>query len=777
MEILDIKNDLARVLYSPLNDKKLMLSDFLVIQDANEIIFAQIINIETSRYEDCNIAVLKFILTYNPKTNNVMTYNGYVPSKSSELKYLNPVDIVKHIRKGEKVINWGNLLNTRVDLKTDLNILNENFFIECDNKRSTQIINNNIIETLNELNEKVVVVDFENRFKNKCAKNIKVGEDIKIPFNVDAFDYIIQNDIGLGAYENRIVVEGILLELQSYVKTLESKFLPFKTLEKVIEDEFCKTKLPEMGLFRNKLIKYSRQNIFAQYDSEITILNNYIEDNNVTIINTYHIDESWKKLVLNSIVESITTPCYFIVILDDINSNKKTLEKIYANQNIKPILSTSYLYKENFYIKTSSANGVLFKQQERSRDFATYSSFIHKLGLNEYIIQGEATYDIPFILKLKKFDFERERMIDEQIKADVDSIMQRGSLSYFSNDSIQNYKPLEKKEFDMKSFDEKNIYDENQNSFLDMTVEEAINKSNMMDAEVDEEEIQNNISQKEEVKKENIIENVDTIVSGQKLDNNVSNQVENIEQTHDLNELTNSNDDIDENNVDIIVEDEENNELIDSSMLNLLDVLEVDESIPQETEDEEEIAKYEDVENIEENFNDEIVQDEDEQIEVNEEKINVETQDIQDESNDGDFNLEQLENEDEDEDDNDDDGGGDETYIQSEIENVNIEEESKDSKEEKIEEIQESQKTQEELPYSQNDNIPIVNTDDLNEEDKKDYTKFREGDKIYSKKYGTGTIEKILSCNDKYLFSIQFEEQGRKLLNPQLAVVELVERA
>ena len=75
-----------------------------------------------------------------------------------------------------------------------------------------------------------------------------------------------------------IVVEGILLELQSYVKTLENKFLPFKTLEKVIEDEFCKTKLPEMGLFRNKLIKYSRQNLFAQYEAQISIINKYIDE-------------------------------------------------------------------------------------------------------------------------------------------------------------------------------------------------------------------------------------------------------------------------------------------------------------------------------------------------------------------------------------------------------------------------------------------------------------------------------------------------------------------
>ncbi|OLA94525.1 MAG: hypothetical protein BHW64_03275 [Candidatus Melainabacteria bacterium LEY3_CP_29_8] len=602
MEILDIKNDLARILYSPLNDKKLMLSDFLVVQDANEIIFAQIINIETSRYEDCNIAVLKFVLTYNPKTNSVMTYNGYVPSKSSELKYLNPVDIVKHIRKEEKVINWGNLLNTKVDLKTDLNILNDNFYIECDNKRSTQIINNNIIETLNELNEKVVVVDFESRFKNKCAKSIKLGEELKIPFNEDAFDYIIQNDIGLGAYENRIVVEGILLELQSYVKTLENRFLPFKTLEKVIEDEFCKTKLPEMGLFRNKLIKYSRQNLFAQYDSEISIINKYIEENNVTIVNTYRVDDNWKKLVLNSIVESIDTECYFVVILDDMNSNKKTLEKIYQNKNIKPILSTSYLYKENFYIKTSSSNGILFKQQQRSKDFATYSSFIHKLGLNEYIINGEATYDIPFILKLKKFDFERERMIDEQIKADVDSIMQRGSLTYFSNENYQNYKPLEKSSFDMKSFDERNIFEQNSNSIMDMTIEEAMNNAASQDIQMEPET--QNLIKNEEIQKIKHDEKSDvqatTLEENHKIEENEhKNENETFIENNNISledEIVEENDFLIDND-DYQNEDEEN-DIIDSNMLNLLDVLEVNDNIPEETT----ISNEEDIEQEEKIF-------------------------------------------------------------------------------------------------------------------------------------------------------------------------------
>ena len=727
MEILDIKNDLARILYSPLNDKKLMLSDFLVVQDTNEIIFAQIINIETSRYEDCNIAVLKFVLNYNPKTNSVMTYNGYVPSKSSQLKYLNPVDIVKHIRKKEKVINWGNLLNTKVDLKTDLKILNNNFYIECDNKRSTQIINSNIIETLNELNEKVVVIDFESRFKNKCAKNIKLGEDIKIPFNEDAFDYIIQNDIGLGAYENRIIVEGILLELQSYARTLENKFLPFKTLEKVIEDEFAKTKLPEMGLFRNKLIKYSRQNLFAQYESQISIINKYIEENNVTIINTYHVDDSWKKLVLNSIIDSINTDCYFVVILDDINSNKKTLEKIYQNKYIKPILSTNYLYKENFYIKTSSSNGILFKQQQRSKDFATYSSFMHKLGLNEYIIGGEETYDIPFILKLKKFDFERERLIDEQIKADVDTIMQRGSLAYFSNENYQNFKPLETSKFDMENFDEKNINVSNdeKESFMNMTIEEVINNNTQNEKnEIDlgKENFQTN---KEEIidpniqnsvnENQNIIENTayiepsnnkDIVTSSVGIDNtsNLNIDIENNNNILDEPNVSNENNEFEQNN---------ENDILDSNMLNLLDVLDVNNNIPEEN-NLDNINDLNDISDINEN------------IEVhNQENIIIEN-----------------ENQDEEKD-----------IITSEIES-NIDEE---------------------LPYSKNDDIPIVGIDDLEKNENISDTKFKEGDKIYNKKYGNGTIEKILKCNDKYLFSIQFDKHGRKLLNPQLANIKVIE--
>ena len=107
-------------------------------------------------------------------------------------------------------------------------------------------------------------------------------------------------------------------------------------------------------------------------------------------------------------------------------------------------------------------------------------------------------------------------------------------------------------------------------------------------------------------------------------------------------------------------------------------------------------------------------------------------------------------------------------------ENIIIENENQDEEKDIITSEIESN-IDEELPYSKNDDIPIVGIDDLEKNENISDTKFKEGDKIYNKKYGNGTIEKILKCNDKYLFSIQFDKHGRKLLNPQLANIKVIE--
>lgn len=74
--------------------------------------------------------------------------------------------------------------------------------------------------------------------------------------------------------------------------------------------------------------------------------------------------------------------------------------------------------------------------------------------------------------------------------------------------------------------------------------------------------------------------------------------------------------------------------------------------------------------------------------------------------------------------------------------------------------------------YPSND-IPVFSASLGNEGAEKEID-FKEGDTVRHHKYGTGVVKKIISYGSKKLCSIQFERVGRRLLDPELAVIEKV---
>lgn len=68
---------------------------------------------------------------------------------------------------------------------------------------------------------------------------------------------------------------------------------------------------------------------------------------------------------------------------------------------------------------------------------------------------------------------------------------------------------------------------------------------------------------------------------------------------------------------------------------------------------------------------------------------------------------------------------------------------------------------QETLP-EQLEDIPVYSTSDLDSE----YIEFNEGDNVYHDRYGHGVINRIIATGEKKLCSIQFENFGRRLLDP-----------
>ena len=56
-----------------------------------------------------------------------------------------------------------------------------------------------------------------------------------------------------------------------------------------------------------------------------------------------------------------------------------------------------------------------------------------------------------------------------------------------------------------------------------------------------------------------------------------------------------------------------------------------------------------------------------------------------------------------------------------------------------------------------------------------DITKYKEGQRVYHKKFGEGTIQKIEPEGDDYKVDIEFDKSGHKRLMAKFAGLEIIE--
>ena len=147
MQIFEVKNNIAKIIYNPA-ENKLLPSDFLLIEDTNQKLIAQVINIETTDKSDSNLAVLRLALNID-KEDNLSYYNGYIPAKSSKLIYITSDEIIELIKSSEDNVYFGNLSNhPSCFVKTNISFIDDRLYVQSDRADRTEIIFKNIISEL-----------------------------------------------------------------------------------------------------------------------------------------------------------------------------------------------------------------------------------------------------------------------------------------------------------------------------------------------------------------------------------------------------------------------------------------------------------------------------------------------------------------------------------------------------------------------------------------------------------------------------------------------------
>ncbi len=406
MNVLEIKNNLLKIDYDV--RENLILSGFVLVEDENAPYVGQIMSLGASA--DANYAMVKLLFTFSAD-GLLKDYDGSIPSSKSKITKLDAGELLDIIPVKTPVV-VGRLAQQGTVLKIDKAAFEDNFVI-CSNKyEDTDFLLLNFVKQFEKMEQKTVVFDTNGDFAYPGV--VAFGEDFKLPLDVGAMDFILDNDLTDVDAASKAVIQEIFIELQDYVKTTPEKFIPFDTFLQVIEQQHVQTGIPELLLLKNKLIKY--KGVFAQNEDEVAGLSRALTESNTTIFDISKAESTVQREMIfhtYKIMDHLGGSFYSFVKINNENSTKKLLKRFVEKATIFTIPICTHEYKYLQELKQMAGNMVLFAPLSTGHDFANYNTFLHKLNIDEFIIFGTYTQNIPLIVQLEDID---EIPLEEQVE-------------------------------------------------------------------------------------------------------------------------------------------------------------------------------------------------------------------------------------------------------------------------------------------------------------------------------------------------------------------------
>ena len=710
MQIFEVKNDTAVILYST-TENNLFLSDFLFIDDGNQTIIAQVTDISTTDKENINAAGVKFYLSVD-QNSRIKSYDGHTPSRNSDIGLIDIQDITDIFKPKSGGVVWGNhIRKPDTEISTDLKFLSSKLCVICDKAESSKKLLNKILNSLDSNKINSVILDFDGNFSQTEGASV-FGKDFRIPLNSLALEYIYNNELEDLPVSSKAAVQSIIIEVQNYADTLPEGFIPFDLFSQIISDQFQSSRDSGLLIFANKLAQFRQKNIFANKAEEFNKINS-----GSLAVDISDVETKFHKLILNSTVNLISAKCYLFTSLNDDNADKKIIKKIYDKKNISLIPFCSYQDNNLKVIKQYSENFVLFPPAVKTNSEVQFDYLLGKLTQNDFVLYGEGTMFIPLTVTMNKV---RQSFIE-------------ASATFKKTDIITD-----------KDLDDLDFINRQELSAANLKTEEnndnsQNNQATLTNDDTNSEQISYNVQTADMTPVSELgtdLNKPETAFSNAEILTEEEPKVINYGQ-NSAHEYLNI---IYPNNVT-----EENNSLVNRINTNSEDETEYEiTEEPQNT-----VNKIS--ETLQNNSSEQNIQKLPPKVSPIESVINIENTEKYD-------NIEYIENADCEE---------SEEIVQY---NGTVEQFGQENQTEQLPELNEEPSfTIEENNGSAVNELPIYSP---KEAPKKDIPNFEVGNRVQHAKYGLGNVENIMNYGDKILCCIQFDNFGRKLLDPTLTEIE-----
>lgn len=398
MRIFEVKNNLVKIFYE--TSDNLFLSGFVMIKDSRESYIGQIMHLESSKHGNVAIAKIIFNIT---EEGVITTYSGSIPAINSAISNINSVDFLKLIQ-GQTPILIGEFIDNDILVSLDKSFLENKLVICSENQENSDLMIKTLNQQIKNYSKKTVIIDTDGESifdKN----NFVMTENFRLPINNQLINFIYEHGLEFKSARSKAILQETFLEIQYYLSSLEEPYIPVKKFIDILEKQYNDSKLPELVLLKNALIKFDEAGIFARNILEYKNLFESLLQNQTTVINVSKVDESIQREVISyvyDVLSGFSEDFYVFVKLNNANSDKKLLKQIFSNSNIYTITNCSYSYKYLTELKKISKDLILFTPLLQQQDFASYNTFLTTLGRTEFVVYGKATQFMPLIIKLSE---------------------------------------------------------------------------------------------------------------------------------------------------------------------------------------------------------------------------------------------------------------------------------------------------------------------------------------------------------------------------------------
>lgn len=787
------------------SEENIQLSSFIQIANLDKVYVAQIIKVQ--KVNDKFLVFAKLLYLYN---GSLESYDGTLPEKDAEISVFDYNKFSQSISVETPVL-VGKFIAKRENIFIDKTSFNKKTIVSAESPEFLDVFTTNLKQELSKTS-RTFIIDMQGVIP---AQKFAAGKDFRLPLNAESLNFMYEDCLSDSTQDSKSLIKEIFQDLSEYSKTVP--FVPFGALKTIVDDMVDNSHVFKLLVLKNKLKKFDEMGYFAANQDEASNLNKILTMQSA-VLDLSKLDALFQNRYLEIILKSLNENSNVIVIASN-NINKKNLKTILTAENIASTFVTHPRFKYINEIKSMFKNFIIEPSFVNNEVFKAYVTFLSAMKKGSYLIVGENTNYLPLISILEKLPEEvvidsiDESILDELAEdfeeVDIeenDEIISAEVAPVVIEDKDEQTEAIDKKsealvekitedleqapQSGLSLFEEDNEVEENEETDVDLQ-EDDLDDENISDIA---EEISEDDSQEEfhtrvdEIKAIDVSEDIIEITEEIESEDMVIEDAE-IEEASEVVITTDSQEIVEEVELDNTIQDYEDIVEIPDDIEDDIQVIEDEETNNAVIEPEEVVSSEFDVEPIDEEV---IEVDGIEEItssDIEEADVIVELDDFEDFEDEDSLEKEIIEDVDkvfttmrEDSlSDNDLD-------LIDELNNENNQ-----SDFEELTELQESEK--EELDFIEpieelNDNSDFVEEREILETKKSSTPNvpvydaeipaedtvmsdlIEQGDTVTHAKYGVGVVEKMIKYGNKTLFSINFDNVGRRLLDPTLTEIK-----